>query len=509
MSMPESREPSKRPLALREAHTNREYPFSPRIINPVKVKRIIIFSADQTIRESAATLQQEMPWTRIEILTNPRHVAECPAEGACVFLFDDTGLNLTDTKRIRRVRPDSLIVLLSSNIFVQCSPPNVARVKYPYTAKADLVFAVDRTGFAPEKVIVNAVRAAEDCLNIARYSKARRFIFLIVDDEPRWFSQFLPVLYEIIGQRADVSIARTFEQSMQFIFGVEKEAEIDPDHFVTHGHGDDVVCLITDIFFPKGEVLDCKAGLELIPLVRQYYPRIPIIIASKAREAAELQTDAFILPKGDPGSLERLREYILNYSGLGDFLVLDSSSTEIYRLKTIKDLYRLLCGMIPGDPAAELLLERLESYARRDQFSTWLYMHSFHELAETVQPRRGKGWRLVTELKRYLWREIQRIRCSPLSIGHAKVYDLQQLLRVFRDITEDEIQPLADRDIVSSWLDRLSYPELAEELRPIHGTWSGQKETIVSTVEKWIRLYADRAEQPLPLPWNVTGSRET
>lgn len=37
---------------------------------------------------------------------------------------------------------------------------------------------------------------------------------IIDDDEPRWFSQFLPVLYNIIGQRADVKLTRTYEETM-------------------------------------------------------------------------------------------------------------------------------------------------------------------------------------------------------------------------------------------------------------------------------------------------------
>jgi len=67
-----------------------------------------------------------------------------------------------DTDRIRRNNLNVVIVLLSFHRFVQCSPPAAALKEYPYTAKADLIFAANRHEFAPEKIMTSVVRAAED-----------------------------------------------------------------------------------------------------------------------------------------------------------------------------------------------------------------------------------------------------------------------------------------------------------------------------------------------------------
>ena len=187
----------------------------------------------------------------------------------------------------------------------------------------------------PENIITAVVRCAEDKLNIEKYSKERRFIFLIVDDEPRWFSQFLPVLYNIIGQRADVMVTRTYEQALKFLFDVNHSTEINED-YRSQGKGDDVVCLITDIFFPKNNNLESDAGRELVHLVNKFYPRIPIIIASKARQADDLRRIAYIMPKGDPGSLETLSDYIHDFTGMGDFIIRGKSGKEHYRIKHIQ-----------------------------------------------------------------------------------------------------------------------------------------------------------------------------
>jgi hypothetical protein len=470
----------------------REYPFLPRIINPVKIKRAIIFAADVQLRESAETLKENMPWLEAEILYDPQSVMTAASDEASVFLFDDTGLAILDARRVREQNRNAVLVLLSSQAFIQCSPPQAASQKYPYTANADLVFAVNKSEFAPRSIIPSVVRAAEDLLNIKRYSKVRRFIFHVVDDEPRWFSQFLPLLYMIIGQRADIMITRTYEESLNFLFGVEEETQIRKDNYLLQGHGDDVVCLIADIFFPKGHDLQSRAGRDLIRLVNIYYPRIPVIIASKAKEAFELKDLGFILAKGDQGSLQKLKDYILNFTGLGDFLIHDKDGHEMRRAKNISDICQILLEAEKDTEQGLKLRERLESYGEKDKFSTWLYMHSYPELGDRLRPKKGRGQKLITLLKRHFQVEITRMERTPLIIEGEKIFKLQDLHAALQTLSAEKVQPYSDNDIISSWLDCKGYPELAEELRPVHGSGPQLCQTLTEIVEKWIKVYEER-----------------
>jgi hypothetical protein len=470
----------------------REYPFIPRIINPVKIKRAVLFAADAQLRESAETLKENMPWLGIEILSDPQSVMRAASDEASVFLFDDTGLAILDAARVREQNRNAVFVLLSSQAFIQCSPPQAARQKYPYTASADLIFAVNKNEFAPKSIIPSVVRAAEDLLNIKRYSKVRRYIFHVVDDEPRWFSQFLPVLYTIIGQRADIMITRTYEESLEFLFGVEDESQVRKKDYLSKGHGDDVVCLIADIFFPKGKDLQSRAGQDLIRLVNIYYPRIPVIIASKAKEAFELKDLSFILAKGDQGSLQKLKDYILNLTGLGDFLIHDKDGREMRRAKDIYDICQILLEADKDTEEGLKLREILESYGEKDKFSTWLYMHSYPELGDRLRPKRGRGQKLITQLKRHFQLEMARMQKTPLIINGGKIFNLSDLHASLQTLSPEKIQPYSDNDIISSWLDRRGYPELAEELRPIHGSGPQLCQTLAQIVEKWIRAYGQR-----------------
>jgi hypothetical protein len=470
-----------------------EYQFVPRVINPVKLKRAVLFAADAQLRQAMTILESDMPWLRTEVVSDPRRLTDASSGEASVFLFDDTGLAVADAAAVRERNERAVLVLLSFQPFVQCAPPRPASERFPYTAKADLVFAVSQAEFAPRSILPAAVRAAEDRLNIELSSGIRRFIFHVVDDEPRWFSQFLPLLYSIIGQRADVMITRTFEESLRFLFGVEEERQISGRERPPRGHGDDVVCLIADIFLPRGNDLQSDAGRALIRLVNARFPRIPVIIASKAKEALELKDLGFILPKGDPDSLARLKDQILNFTGLGDFLIYDKNGREILRAKDIGGIGRIVLEAEKDTPEGSELREILESYGEKDRFSTWLYMHSYSELGDRLRPRRGRGRQLITLLKRNFQAEIARSERTPLIFAGEKIFSLDSLLTAIRKAPPERLQPLSDNDVISSWLDRQGFTELAEELRPIHGSGETLKQTLTEVIARWAEVYRKRA----------------
>lgn len=467
----------------------REFEFVPRVINAVKIKRVFFFTADAELRDSIKSLERSQPWIRAEILSGTRAASEIASDEAMLFLCDDTGLSLLEEDAVRSRNPNAVLALLSYHKLVQISPPQVALQSHPYTAKADLIFAVNRSDFPPTSILPSVVRAAEDLLNILKFSRVRRYIFHIVDDEPRWFSQFLPVLYGIIGQRADIRITRTYEESLEFLFGVKDESRIAAADYLRKGHGDDVVCLITDIFFPRGDDLQSPAGRDLIRLMQRFYPRVPIIIASKAPEVHELKESGFVLPKGDPGSLEKLKDFILNLTGLGDFLIFDDSGRELRRAKTIHGICRILIEAERETPQGRRLRGILERYGKEDKFSNWLYMHSYRELGDRLRPRRARGRQLITLLKRNLSSEIARMARTPLIFDHRKIFGLEDLRTAIEAANPESLQFLSDNDIISSWLDRQSYAELAEELRPVHDSGPDLVRTLVRIIEKWIDLY--------------------
>jgi hypothetical protein len=141
---------------------------------------------------------------------------------------------------------------------------------------------------------------------------------------------------------------------------------------------------------------------------------------------------------------------------------------------------------------ARELREILESYGDKDNFSTWLYMHSFRELADELMPKRIYGHNLIKALKQYLRREIFRMERTPLIIDGVRIFNLRELVDLLRSIDPAKIQGYSDNDIFSSWLDRKGYADLADELRPIHGSGPRLATTLIDIIEKWMRKYRNK-----------------
>ena len=470
----------------------RDLPFVPRVVNPVRVEEVILLAAAEEVRAARRAIESALPWTKVRVCSNPLALQAACADRPTVVVVDDTALNLADIAAARRCCSRLVVVLLSAHRLVQASPPAFAREACPYVAQADLVFAVDATRWAPERTVLAAIRAAEDHLNIEQRPDVHRFIFLVVDDEPRWFSEFLPVLYEIIGQRAGVRLARTFEEASRFLFGTADESEMGLLPAV-QGHGDDVIGLITDMYFPRGGVVTGDAGRALVELVACRYPRIPIIVASKTREADELCADALVLPKGDPGFLPALRAYIRDRTGMGDFVIADRDGQEWYRLKDVRDMRQMLVEASSPEPTAEELRRILSAYGEQDRFSSWFHMHGFRRLADRLRPERLTGEPMVALLRRELTRELARVRRTPLVLDGHRVTDLPTLLAVLRSAPPERIQAAADHDTLSGWLDLQGCSELADDLRPVHGRGVEFREAVAAVVAKWMDIYSRRA----------------
>jgi hypothetical protein len=101
---------------------------------------------------------------------------------------------------------------------------------------------------------------------------------------------------------------------------------------------------------------------------------------------------------------------------------------------------------------------------------------------------------MLRALERNLRREILQLQRTPLVVGEARVFSLLDLVNVLRSADPGVIQPLSDDDVLSSWLDRKGYPELAEELRPIHGSGPELVTDLLEHVERWLKVYRERGE---------------
>ena len=61
-----------------EPKSPQELRFVPRIINPVKIRRAVVFAADADLRQAARRLEDTRPWLKTEIRYDPASLVEAP-----------------------------------------------------------------------------------------------------------------------------------------------------------------------------------------------------------------------------------------------------------------------------------------------------------------------------------------------------------------------------------------------------------------------------------------------
>jgi hypothetical protein len=128
-------------------------------------------------------------------------------------------------------------------------------------------------------------------------------------------------------------------------------------------------------------------------------------------------------------------------------------------------------------------------------FSTWLYMHSYPDLADRLRAVKARGEQMISLLKRLLESAIHTMGRTPLEMGGKKIFRLADLPGALRSLPPGSLQTFSDNDMISSWLDRKGYSELAEQVRPIHGKGTGLAEEIARTIEDWIPFYNQRENE--------------
>lgn len=437
-----------------------------RVLNPHKIDHVFIFAADERIRDAGRELERQLPFGEVTLLADPARLTSAILEQAFVLFVDEGALPFVDRAEFKRANRFGTIILLSSNLRVGAAPTQAEIEEVcPLANRADLVFYVNGGDCSPLKVMPSFVRFVEDSHNIEYHKRAKRFIFLVVDDELRWFSQFLPLLYRIIGRRADVMLARTYEEAERLM----------------EQHGSDVVCLITDLMFPKGGVVSAAAGHELVVQTKRRHPRIPIIIASQEERSRSLAHLALVLPKGDPGAIETLDQYVHDFTGMGDFLFYDGHVLW-RRASTLAEL---------RDAVAAAPIAMLEEYAGKDYFSTWLYMHGFRRIADFLRARRDHGDELRQVLLDVLDEQLQVLPEQELILVDkenqplARARDVEDLLALFQKTDAETLTVYGADEAFSMWAMVKGYPQLADELRQIVGKGEALRKQVIATLRRW------------------------
>ncbi len=234
-------------------------------------------------------------------------------------------------------------------------------------------------------------------------------VILLVEDSEIYYSRYLPLLYNNVLEQTkriidDVSTDELFKvlrlrARPKILLATGYEEAVD----MVKKYRDSLLCLITDVGFPKGGILDENAGFSLVIHVRELVKGLPTVIQSSdiknSRRAFELKS-AFINKNSDT-LLQDIRNFIMHHLGFGNFVYRDSGGRKIAEAKSLREFEKHI-NSIPS--------ESLVYHGKRNHFSLWLMARGEIKIAKMIHPVKVTDFKAPAEFRSYLQYVIKKYR---------------------------------------------------------------------------------------------------
>ena len=252
------------------------------------------------------------------------------------------------------------------------------------------------------KMFFAMVKLLEDQVNVEN-DTAMGFtkVILIVEDSPKYYSRYLPMIYSIVLEqtrhliedvntdelykvlklrgRPKILLASTYEEAME-IFNRYREY---------------VLCVISDVRFPRKGKIDPLAGVELVRYVKSQIDNLPAMLQSAdteyQKQAHELK--ASFINKNSETLLQDLKSFITYFLGFGHFVYRDNEGRQIAVAKSMREFESYL-KTVPE--------ESLVYHAVKNHFSLWLMARGEVKIARIINPMKLSDFKSAEEMRNFL-----------------------------------------------------------------------------------------------------------
>ena len=259
------------------------------------------------------------------------------------------------------------------------------------------------------RVLIAIVKYIEDKRNVLHDTRAMGVpVLLVVEDNIRYYSAFLPVIYtEIIKQsrrviQEGINVAHKLVR-MQARPKILLSSNYENAAQLVQQYRDYIFALVSDVEFPWEGKLNPEAGFELARMVKSLAPDVPVVLQTSRTEfrpRAHAEGYSF-LRKRSPTLLKDLRRILTDHFGFGDFVFRMPDQREVGRARDLNELEETL-QTLPADS--------LMYHAQRNHFSHWLMARTEFALAAKLRPRKVSDFQSPEHLRRDLIESINGYR---------------------------------------------------------------------------------------------------
>ena len=249
------------------------------------------------------------------------------------------------------------------------------------------------------------IKNIEDKMNLHRdYKIADIRAIIVVEDNPRYYSIILPLIYRTALKHArdlidkslsDIDRLLLFRARPKIILASSYEQATDYYHKYRHN----ILGFISDVRFPKNGKLNSHAGVELIEYIRKKDSDMPIVLQSTkqvySKDAKKVKA-AFIYKKS-PTLLQDLEDFIVNNFGFGDFIFRNLRGKEISRATDLSGFRKSL---------KKISIKSLEYHASKNHFSNWLAVRGEFSIASNLRPLKVHDFDNIEVLRKLIIEQV-------------------------------------------------------------------------------------------------------
>jgi CheY-like chemotaxis protein len=259
------------------------------------------------------------------------------------------------------------------------------------------------------RILIAIVKYIEDKRNVLHDTRAMGVpVLLVVEDNIRYYSSFLPVIYtELIKQsrrviQEGINVAHKLVR-MQARPKILLSSNFEDAAQLVQEYRDYIFGLVSDVEFPWDGKLSPDAGFELARMVKSLTPDVPVVLQTSRTEfRPRAQAEGYsFLRKRSPTLLKDLRRILTDHFGFGDFVFRMPDQREVGRAKDLTELEETL-QTLPADS--------LMYHAQRNHFSHWLMARTEFALAAKLRPRKVSDFNGPEHLRRDLIESINEYR---------------------------------------------------------------------------------------------------
>lgn len=252
------------------------------------------------------------------------------------------------------------------------------------------------------KVFFAMVSLLEDKVNVENDTKkGLTGVILLVEDSADYYSGYLPMLYNLVMDQTKSLIEDVSTDELYKVLKLRARPKIllacDWENAINifNKYQNNLLCVISDMRFPRNGIINDKAGFELIKHIKETLPNIPTVLQSSDpdnRNYAFTLKSNFI-NKNSESLFQDLKSFINYYLGFGHFVYRDNEGRQIAVAKSMKEFEAYL-ETVPDDSLAY--------HAMKNHFSLWLMARGEVKIAKMINPLKVSDFTDLQELRKYL-----------------------------------------------------------------------------------------------------------